>query len=183
MLTIWGCSSNIHSDVIVSSTLQASLNDCSTWCIGGCVVCYYISKTIVSKLHCHRCHTLRWYSCVPCHSNSRSWTTHTLSTHSNNSEEWKLNSCMYESTVAIACSRKSFNVSNCLSYTWERAWCLACSWYTVVADKHQQDYQSHPRHRTANGSHDCSYRQITIPLTTVRYHAYAIQWFIWLGWG
>ena len=97
--TTWGSyfSSNYHSDVVVCSTPETSLNDLSLWCIGGAVGCYCRSMTTSSELHPHRCHTLRWYCCVPGHSNTRGWATHTLSTHIN-SVEVKLSDCMYKST-------------------------------------------------------------------------------------
>ena len=106
--TKWGCSSNYHSDVIVCSTPETSLNDFSLWCIGSCVACYWIPRpSVSSELHPHRCHTLRWYCCAPGHSSSRCWTIHTLSTHSN-SGEWKLSSYIHNSEeihITFACNK------------------------------------------------------------------------------
>ena len=92
-LTIWYFSSDHHSDVVVSNTLEASLNELSLWCTVSCVVCYYRSSATSSNVHPHRCYTLRWCCCSPGHSNSRGWAIHTLSTHSNSGGEWKLSSC------------------------------------------------------------------------------------------
>ena len=79
--------SNYHSDVVVCTTLETSLNDLGLWCIGSCVGCYHRPMTTSSELHCHRClHTLWWYCCVLGHSCCRGWAIHILSTHRNSEE-------------------------------------------------------------------------------------------------
>jgi len=92
--TKWEYSGNCHSDVVDCKTLETSLNDLSLWCIGSCVGSHYTPTDTGSEQHCNRCHTHRWCCSAPGHSNTRSWTIHTLSTCSN-SMQWKPISCMH----------------------------------------------------------------------------------------
>jgi len=93
--TIWGVSSNYHIGIVACTTLETIQNDFSVWCIGSCEGwhCRAIMTTS-SELYSHRWHTLRWYCCVPGHSNVSCWAPHTLSTHINNSGGCKPSSCM-----------------------------------------------------------------------------------------